>query len=566
MNALQRLGTLTTSEDREYTTSRRVWNGSIDSHPSCILHPSTPTSLSTALSTASSALLSVSVRGGGHSVRGLGVAPNTLCLHLAHMDGVEYDSSSHRVAVGGGATWAQVDSILSPHGRAVPAGLISHTGVGGLTLGGGVGWCTRVAGLTLDALVGAQVATVHHGVINLGVLADQKGALHDELWWGIKSGMGSNFGVVTQFVFDTFPIPSAGNIEVHLALSESTLEAVISAFARWMGGPGGVPDHVVPYVFVVGGDGMGDGLIFVSISVLGGDSVELQSNAQVMEAARPVLDDLEALGGIVASMGIVSIRELNAKYDQGNPHGKHYRWSSSTLLDVDALSVSAGTLASQLVALSTGPGAAGLGPGLNTSIELTPLGGSATRSASSNKGENADVLHPLRSARAEVHGIVSWEPENARDGDANVAARGWTAQLSQAMRVAATNPTGPRGYFNTDGSDGDPDGEGGLEASPVWDRLVACKMAYDPHNVLSSNRNIIPSGTPSSALASPRLTPEAFLAARDAELDSALEGLEGLEEGGSEVEDLRTSNMWPVWIILNVLAVMAIAYALHITS
>ena len=143
--------------------------------------------------------LPVAVRGGGHNGGGLGSVDDGIVIDLGGMADVAVDPGSNTVRVGGGATWGQVDRATAEHGRVTPSGIISTTGVGGLTLGGGIGHLTRRFGLTIDNLIGADV------VLADGSLVHTSASEHPDLFWALRGG-GGNFGVVTTFEFQTHPL------------------------------------------------------------------------------------------------------------------------------------------------------------------------------------------------------------------------------------------------------------------------------------------------------------------------------------------------------------------------
>jgi hypothetical protein len=188
--------------DPGYDEARAVHNGMIDRRPAVIVRCSSPEDVARTIAFARAHNAPLAVRGGGHNGGGLGVVDDGVVIDLAGMTDIFVDTASDTVRVGGGATWGQVDAKTAEHGRATPSGIISTTGVGGLTLGGGIGHLTRRFGLTIDNLVGADV------VLADGSQVYASANEHPDLFWALRGG-GGNFGVVTTFEFRTHAIPSA---------------------------------------------------------------------------------------------------------------------------------------------------------------------------------------------------------------------------------------------------------------------------------------------------------------------------------------------------------------------
>jgi len=189
-------------DDPGYDAARAVHNGMIDRRPALLVRCSSAEDVARCIAFARAHEAPIAVRGGGHNGGGLGVVDDGIVIDLAGMAEVAVDPDSDSVRVGGGATWADVDRATAEYGRATPSGIISTTGVGGLTLGGGLGHLTRRFGLTIDSLLGADV------VLADGSLVHASATEHPELFWALRGG-GGNFGVVTSFEFQTHPIGTA---------------------------------------------------------------------------------------------------------------------------------------------------------------------------------------------------------------------------------------------------------------------------------------------------------------------------------------------------------------------
>ena len=197
--ARQLSGRLLQSADAGYDDARRVFNAMIDRYPGAIAFCATVDDVVAAVRFAAQQGLLLAVRGGGHNGGGLGVCDGGLVIDLSALKAIHVDAASRTVQVGGGCLWRDVDAATAAHGLAVPNGIIGSTGVGGLTLGGGIGYLSRKHGLTIDNLVEAEVVLADGQVVTAS--ADS----HPDLFWGLRGG-GGNFGVVTRFRFRAHPV------------------------------------------------------------------------------------------------------------------------------------------------------------------------------------------------------------------------------------------------------------------------------------------------------------------------------------------------------------------------
>src|SRR5882757_5283993 len=316
-------GQLVSPGSPDYDQAREVWNADIDRHPALIILCESPFDVASGLKFAQNHGLEVAVRGGGHSPGGDCTVEHGLVIDLRRMNRVSVDPVARRARAGGGALLADLDGATQQHGLAVPAGLISHTGVGGLTLGGGMGWLTRLGGLSIDNLVSAQIVTADGHIRRAS--ADE----HPDLFWAIRGG-GGNFGVVTEFEFrlhEVGPTVQLGFLfwgldqgaEV-LRLAREVIPELPPRLNIVFGGLNAPPAPFVPeqhhhqpgYGLLVGGFGSSDR-----------DTAE---HAEVMDRLRRALPPLVEF---VTPMPYVAIQQL---LDEANAWGNH-SYEKSTYLD-----------------------------------------------------------------------------------------------------------------------------------------------------------------------------------------------------------------------------------------
>ncbi|NTU80911.1 MAG: FAD-binding oxidoreductase [Chloroflexales bacterium] len=192
-------GELIRPGDAGYEAARKLYNGMIDKRPALIARCVDVADVIATVTFASAQQLPLAIRGGGHSGPGLGSVDGGVVIDLVHMKGIHVDPVARTVRVAGGCTWGEVDHATHAFGLATPSGFVSSTGVGGLTLGGGIGYLARTYGLTIDNLLGVEMVLADGSVVSAN--ADE----HADLFWAVRGG-GGNFGVVTSFLFQLHPI------------------------------------------------------------------------------------------------------------------------------------------------------------------------------------------------------------------------------------------------------------------------------------------------------------------------------------------------------------------------
>jgi len=226
-------GRVIAPDDHEYEEARRIWNGMIDRRPAVIVRAAGPGDVAPVIGHARATGLPLAIRGAGHNVAGTGTVDGGIVLDMGGLTSVSVDPRGRLVRVEAGATLGDIDRATEPHGMAVPVGVVSGTGIGGLALGGGVGWLVRAHGLTLDSLVAADVILADGTSVRAS--ADE----HPDLLWGLRGG-GGNFGVVTAFTFRAATLNQAVFAGT-LMYRRSRWSDALPAYVEWAAG---LPDEL----------------------------------------------------------------------------------------------------------------------------------------------------------------------------------------------------------------------------------------------------------------------------------------------------------------------------------
>src|SRR5436305_11381301 len=202
-------GELLQPEDPGYENARKIWNASIDRRPQLLCRCSGVSDVVDAVNFGRANNLLTAIRGGGHNVGGRALCDDGLVIDLSRMRSVHVDPGNSTVRVQGGATLGDLDRETHVFGLAVPCGIVPKTGIGGLTLGGGVGWLVRKYGMSIDNVLSCQVVTADGKVLTASA------SENEDLFWALRGG-GGNFGVVTSFEFQAHPVHTVlGGLLIH---------------------------------------------------------------------------------------------------------------------------------------------------------------------------------------------------------------------------------------------------------------------------------------------------------------------------------------------------------------
>lgn len=437
-------GSLQRPGDPEYDTARTIWNAMIDRHPALIARCVSTADVVAAVRFAREHELLVSVRGGGHNVAGNAVCDDGLMIDLTLMNDVSVYPDTHSVIAGGGCTLGAIDTASHAHGLAVPAGIISETGVGGLALGGGVGWLVRKYGMTCDNLISAEVVTADGRVLTAS--AEE----NDDLFWALRGG-GGNFGVVTAFEFKAHPVanviggmiihPRAAARDVYRFYRDFTKQAPIelTAYCACLSTPDGTPVTAI-------------------LACYCGDPANAESALKPLrEFGSPIADTLALIPRI----------EMQTMFDSGFPYGNRNYWKSSFIDEltddaIDLIVEHANRITSPLSALM---------------IEYY-YGG-----PSSQIGET-ETAFAHRNAQYDLGIIGQWQK-----ADEDAEHMNWVRSAYSALEPYSNG----RIYANLIGIDQMTD-ETQLRATfgVNYERLVTLKRKYDPTNFFRMNQNIKP--------------------------------------------------------------------------
>ena len=450
MTTTTKLGELLRPGDPGYDEARRVWNGTIDRCPAMIARCRTTEEVAAAVEMATSSGLEIAVRAGGHSIPGLSVCEGGLMIDLSAMKGVEVDPAARLARAQPGLVWGEYDVATQAHGLASPGGEISHTGVAGLTLGGGIGWLSRRHGLACDNLVGATLVLADGAVVEVDDDRDP------ELLWGLRGG-GGNFGIATELRFRVHPRPP-----VHAGL---------------LGWPADRGREVLERFVAVAAEAPRDlSLVVVQAAAPPAPFVPEHLQLQPMVGIAAVwtgeladgpsaVEPLRLAGAAFDTFGTHAYADVQRWFDDGVPHHRRYHVRSEWLDELDGAAVGAlleggATMSSPL-----------------DQVLLRRMGG-----AISDVGPD-DTAFRFRDTSYLLTIAAGWEqgPDEPHVD--------WCRETWARMQPWSSGGA----YVNHLASDEGADRVRAAYGARTWDRLVHLKRRTDPRNVFHLNQNIDPS-------------------------------------------------------------------------
>ncbi|GAA1013195.1 FAD-binding oxidoreductase [Streptomyces thermogriseus] len=455
-------GRLVLPEDPDYHAARTLWNGMIDRRPACVARCRDEDDVVAAVNFARDNGLPLAVRGGGHGVAGQAVCDGGLVVDLSEMTDVDVDPEGRTVRAQGGCTLADLDRATQRHGLAVPLGVVSATGIAGLTLSGGMGWLRRKYGLSCDNLVSARVVVADGRVLTAN--ADE----HQDLFWAIRGG-GGNFGVVTSFEYRLHPVgpevflcnvyyPQEHAAEVLRACERHLAD--VPGEAAPLGVLGRIP-AVEAFPEAVHGKPF---VALLAVSCAAGEGAAEEGE----RALRPLRQITEPLCDLSEAVSCVQAQTF---LDEDYPDGMFYYWKA----------VNAPGLGDELIERLTAHAAAAPSP--DSTIDVWYQGGAMARvaeheTAFANRG--APYLFGIE---------ANWAQE--ADSERNLA---WVRETFADLRRFSTGGV----YLNFPGflEEGTQLLRAGYGGN--YERLSAVKAAYDPGNLFRFNANIQPSARPSA--------------------------------------------------------------------
>ncbi len=443
-------GELIQPGDPTYDEHRKVWNGSIDRSPAVIVRCASARDVVGAVGLARESGLQTAVRGGGHSFPGLSTCDDGIVIDLRGMKEIEVDPEARTARVEAGVLLGELDGATQEHGLAVPAGIVTHTGLAGLTLGGGIGWLQRKYGLTIDQLLSATMVTAGGDVVRASETENP------DLFWGLRGG-GGNFGVVTDFEFRLNPLgPTVLAGPIFWLMEESP--EVLRFYRDWIAE---APDELMtivvhrkaPPVDFVPPELHGR-LVVAVVCCWAGDLEEGEKVIRPLrEFGSPVLD-------LCAPKPFV---EHQAMFDPSFPHGRWYYMRSCDVAE----------LTDEVIDITVEHSMRIRSP--LTSFPIWQLGGAIRQIDHDDTAFNGRAVGHTFNVTCSTENEEGFEQERA-----------WAREFWSALEPFHTSV-----YVNflmDEGQDRVRDAYG----PEKYERLRALKRQYDPENLFRLNQNIPP--------------------------------------------------------------------------
>ncbi|MFC1832559.1 FAD-binding oxidoreductase [Thermodesulfobacteriota bacterium] len=444
-------GYLITPDDSHYDYARKIWNGMFDKHPALIAQCICTADVIQAVNFARDHNLLVAVKGGGHNSAGNATCDDGIVIDLSHMRRVYVDPKKKTARVDGGALLGDVDSETQLHGLAVSAGIVSHTGVGGLALGGGFGWISRKHGLSVDNLLSADVVTAHGDLIQVSQNENE------DLFWGIRGG-GGNFGIVTSFEFNCAEIGTEvfsgviakkfENAQDYISFHQEYVQTLPDEMTVWM-----VVRKAPPLPFLPE-DVHGQLMVLVPFVYLG-------DQAEGKKLIEPLRSHGESHGEHIGFSPWVGWQSM---FDGLVAHGARNYWKSHHLKELSTDCIEQILTFAQTL------------PSEECDVFIPHMAGAPSRVAP----DATAFSHRSTPFVLNIH--TRWR--NQSDDESCIA---WARDFHQA-----TEPFSQGVYVNFLSDEGE-DRVKDAYTDSVWKRLVQLKDKYDPTNMFCLNQNIKPS-------------------------------------------------------------------------
>ena len=443
-------GRVITASDSDYDEARAVYNAMHDRRPRAVIQCVDAADVMATVAAARENGLDLAICGGGHSVPGFGTVDGGLVVDLSRMNHVRVDSSKRVAQVGGGATLGDVDHATYPFGLAAPGGVVSTTGVGGLTLGGGIGYLTRSHGLSIDNLLSADV-----------VLADGRQVIasdyqNEDLFWALRGG-GGNFGIVTNFEFQLHEVGDVVGGPLFYEFDDAA--AVLQGYRDYIAQ---APEplgcffgwQIAPSLPFIPEDRVGD-LFCVLVACWNGPHNEAE------RVLRPLRDVAEVKAEHV---GVMPFPILQSAFDDIVPKGMQNYWKADFVDELTDEAIAAHIEHGRKT------------PNVSSSMHLHPINGAAQRVGA----DETAFGHRDKSFAPVIVGIWS----DAADNEANTA---WVRDYYDAIHPHSGSEGGYVNFMS-----GDDDHRVAENYGANYARLESVKATYDPDNFFHVNQNIVP--------------------------------------------------------------------------